>query len=151
MVFSISISTELQKKILSCWAVQSYQQYEKYLDPPLVVGIAKDKAFSYIKHKVWVELQSWKQKPLSQEGKKVLIKREVLRKYFSTSYFKLPRSLCIDLQNMMSRFCQGQRHLAKRNMRLIILRRLSCWQCLATYNNVSTWILMISFLKVISC
>lgn len=55
------------------WGVQKFHQYEKYLGLPPLVGRAKTKAFSDIKHKVWAKLQSWKEKMLSQDGKEVLI------------------------------------------------------------------------------
>lgn len=74
IVFSKNVDSRQQEEIMAFWGVQNFQQYNKYLRLPLVVGRAKHKAFSNLKHKVWMKLQSWKERLFSQGGKKVLIK-----------------------------------------------------------------------------
>lgn len=62
-------------------------------------------AFSDIKAKVWQQLQSWKGKLLSQGGKEILLKAVALAvPTFTMSCFKLPSSLCTELESLMANF-----------------------------------------------
>lgn len=66
---------------------------------PFMVGRAKRETFSEIKHKVWLKLQNWKEKLLSQCGKEILIKAVALAILtFSMSYFKILETLCHKLE-----------------------------------------------------
>lgn len=87
--------TAKQVEILELWGVQHSQQFEKYLGLPPLVGRSKYKAFSDIKHKVWKQLQGWKETMLSIGGKEILIKVVALSiPTYSMSCFKLPSTLC---------------------------------------------------------
>lgn len=52
MVFSKIVPTMKQEEILSFWGIQEFQHYNKYLGLPPIIGRARYKAFSNIKHKV---------------------------------------------------------------------------------------------------
>jgi len=92
------------------WGVQAFQQYDRYLGLPPFIGRDKYKAFSDIKNKVWYKLQNRKEKLLSQGEKEILIKAEAMSiPTYSMSCFKLPTSLCYDLEKMMARFWWGQK------------------------------------------
>ncbi|KAL0367583.1 UNVERIFIED_CONTAM: hypothetical protein Sradi_3648400 [Sesamum radiatum] len=54
-------------------------KHDMYLGMPTVVGQSKREVFLNLKNRVWVRLQSWKCKNLSQEGKAVLIKSVIRR------------------------------------------------------------------------
>ena len=90
------------------WGVQQFQQYNKYLGLPPMVGRGKYQAFSTLKHRVWLKLQGWKEKLLSQRGKEVLLKAVVLSiPTYTMSCFKLPKSLFSELEGLMANFLWG--------------------------------------------
>lgn len=70
MVFSSNVEREKREEILLLWGNGEFQQYEKYLGLPLIVGRSKNRAFQSIRQKVWQKLQCWKEKLLSQGGRK---------------------------------------------------------------------------------
>lgn len=75
MIFSRNVSTMKQEETMAFWGVQNFKQYEKYLGVPLMMAREKNKSFSYLKHKVWQKLRSWKERLLSQGGGKFLSKQ----------------------------------------------------------------------------
>ena len=84
---------------------------EKYLGLPSLVGRNKKNTFNSIKDKLRKQLASWKEKLLSNVGKKVLIKavaQAILT--YTISVFKLPDSLCEDLTSMIRNFWWGQKN-----------------------------------------
>lgn len=57
---------------------------------------------------MWKKLKSWKDKCLSMVGKEVLLKLVVQAIFIYTmSCFKLPLSLCFEIQNLMEKFWWG--------------------------------------------
>ena len=75
-----------------------------------MVGRSKYQTFSMLKNKVWQKLQGWNEKLLSQEVKKVLFKAIALSiPTYTMSYFKLPISLCTELESLIARFWWGQK------------------------------------------
>ncbi|XP_042939410.1 uncharacterized protein LOC122274438 [Carya illinoinensis] len=109
-VFSHNVPFSQREAIMQFWGVQHYHQYEKYLGLPPMVGRGKYRAFSALKHRVWSKLQGWKEKLLSQGGKEVLLKAVALSiPTYTMSCFKLPKSLCSELEGMMANFWWGQR------------------------------------------
>ncbi|KAF5443558.1 hypothetical protein F2P56_036105, partial [Juglans regia] len=110
VVFSKNVDAGKQRELLSLWGVRTFQQYDKYLGLPNLVGRSKSLAFVDIKRRVWNKLQSWKEKLLSQGGREILIKAVALSiPSYAMSCFQLPLSLCRELEGMMSRFWWGQR------------------------------------------
>lgn len=80
-----------------------------YLGPPQMIGRAKITAFSEIKQSVWKELQGWKEKFLSHCGNDVLIKAVAMSiPTYMMNCFKLPLTLCDELEKLMTRFWWGQ-------------------------------------------
>lgn len=115
MVISRNVKNETQDKIKSIWGCTTWQQYEKYLSFPPIVGISKKKAFVEIKSKVGKCLQSWKGRLLSQGVKEVLIKAVVLAiSMFAISCFKLLITLCSELKSLMTNFWWGQKENEKK-------------------------------------
>ena len=47
---------------------------EKYLGLPSDVGTSKNRAFGYLKDRVWKKLRGWMERALSGGGKEILIK-----------------------------------------------------------------------------
>ncbi|KAF5454504.1 hypothetical protein F2P56_024162 [Juglans regia] len=115
LVFSSNVQQSTKEDLLNFWGVEQSQEYEKYLGLPSFVGRSKTRAFSEIKHRVWRKLQGWKEKVLSAGGKEVLIKAvaQAIPTY-SMSCFKLPSSLCNELEQMMAKFWWGQKNEEKK-------------------------------------
>ena len=89
--------------------VLEIREYEKYLGLPIVVGRNKRASLTYIKDRVWGKLQGWKEKMLSQVGKEVLLKVVVQAiPTFAMSCFRLPISLCQDIEMFICKFWWGQ-------------------------------------------
>ena len=86
------------------------QHHEKYLGLPPLVGRGKRKAFNQIKDQVGRKIASWKGKLLSYAGKEILIK-EVAQAtpMYTMSCFKLPDTLCKELNPLMGNFWWGQK------------------------------------------
>jgi hypothetical protein len=82
--------------------------FSKYLGQPIITGRAKNQTFSYILDKVWKKLKGWKEKNLSFAGRGILIKAvaQVIPTYLMSNYL-LPKSLCHQLESMISRFWWG--------------------------------------------
>lgn len=70
-----------------------------------MVDKRKRASLNYIKERAWNKIQGWKEKLLSQAGKKVLLKSVVQAiPTFAISYFKLPVGLCKDVESMIRKF-----------------------------------------------
>lgn len=73
--------------------------YNKYLDLPIVVGKSKYNSFRGLKEKIWKRISSWK------TGKEILIK-SVLQAIpiYTISVFRLPKLLLKDIESMIANF-----------------------------------------------
>ncbi|XP_075650031.1 uncharacterized protein LOC142620558 [Castanea sativa] len=72
--FSKSTTDEAKTSIKNLFQIQEVKSYEKYLGLPSFVGRGKKASFNYIKERVWIKLQAWEGKLLSQAGREVHIK-----------------------------------------------------------------------------
>ena len=64
----------------------------------------------FIKDRVWAKLQGWKEQLLSQAGREVLLKVVVQAiPTFAMSCFKLPVTLCNDIEQLIRKFWWGHR------------------------------------------
>ena len=92
------------------FGAQIIQHHEKYLRLPQLVGKGKRKAFSHIKDQVGRKIARWKGRLLSNAGREILIKAvaQAIPTY-TMSCFKLPDTLCKELNAMMSKFWWGQK------------------------------------------
>ena len=100
----------IQDSIIDLLGVSKIKQYEKYLDLPSFVGRSKKVSLLYIKEQVWSKIKGWKEKLLSQAGREVLLKAVVQAiPSYSMSCFKLPISLCHEIEVMVHKFWCGQR------------------------------------------
>ena len=86
------------------------KQYEDYLGLPALVGRNKKASFGKIKQRVWKRMQGWEGKLLSQAGREVLIKSVIQAiPTYTMSCFKLPSTLCHEIEIMVRKFWWGQR------------------------------------------
>ena len=91
------------------------RQHEKYLGLPPLVGRGKRKAFSRIKDQVGRKIAGWKGNLLSNAGREILIKAVAQATLtYTMSVFKLPDSLCKELNSMMGNFWWGQKGRERR-------------------------------------
>ena len=97
-----------KNKVKDQLGVEAVTQYEKYLELPSFVGRGKKESFSYIRERVWHKIQGWKEKLLSQAGHEILIKSVIqVMLTFTMGCFKLPKSLCRDIESLIRKFWWG--------------------------------------------
>ena len=66
------------------------------------------RAFGGLKGRIWEQMQGWKENFLSQVGKEVLLKVVVKAiPTYTMSVFQLPKTLCKDINSLMSKFWWG--------------------------------------------
>ena len=100
----------MQKNLIDILGVPSIQQYEKYLGLPSLIEKEKITCFSQIKERVWSKVKGWKEKLLSQVGREVLIKAVVQAiPTYTMNCFKLPVTLCKEIEGIIRRFRWGQK------------------------------------------
>ncbi|XP_022847646.1 uncharacterized protein LOC111370184 [Olea europaea var. sylvestris] len=110
MVFSANVKSDKQQEIMALWNAPQTQQYNKCRGLPPMIGRSKMRAFFEIKHKVWLKLQSWKGGMFSQGGREVFLNSVALAILsYAMSCFKLPSTLCTEIERMKARFWWGQR------------------------------------------
>ena len=110
LYFSKNTCREIKEYVNEKFGARVVQHHEKYLGLPPLVGRGKRKAFNQIKDQVGRKIASWKGKLLSYEGKEILIK-EVAQAtpMYTMSCFKLPDTLCKELNSLMGNFWWGQK------------------------------------------
>ena len=85
------------------------ERFEAYLGLPTLVGRAKYQTFSFLKDRVWKNLQGWKGMMLSRAGKEVLIKAVAQSiPTYTMRVFQLLVKLCDKLKAMCAKFWWGQ-------------------------------------------
>jgi hypothetical protein len=77
---------------------------------PAIIGRSKTSAFSELKGRIWERINGWKEKFLSHAGKEVLLKAVVqAMPTYTMSVFQLPKTLCKEINSMMSKFWWGHK------------------------------------------
>ena len=110
LFFSRNTLQTMQEELKDILGVPSIQQYEKYLGLPSLVGKEKLTCFSQIKERVWSKIKGWKEKLLSPAGREILIKAVVQAiPTYIMNCFKLPVTLCKDIESLIRPFWWGQR------------------------------------------
>ena len=108
LCFSRNTDKGTQEAIKVALNVSAIRHYEKYLGLPSFVGRNRTACFTQIKERIWGCMQGWKEKLLSQAGREVMIKAVVQSiLVYSMSVFKLPVSLCKDIEAMIRKFWWG--------------------------------------------
>lgn len=110
LYFSKTTNREVQDQVKQRLGAEIVRHHEKYLGLPPLVGRGKRKAFNRIKDQVGRKIAGWKGKLLSNAGREILIKAVAqATPTYTMSIFKLPDSLCKDLDSMMGNFWWGQK------------------------------------------
>ena len=106
--FNKAVNVERRQEISDFLGVPEVKEYEKYLGLLAVVGRNKKERLRYIKERVWNKIQGWREKLLSQAGREILLKAVVQAiPSFAMSCFKLPLSLCNEIEAMVRKFYWG--------------------------------------------
>ena len=70
LFFNNNASNATKEELKNLLGVAEIKEYERYLGLPTMVGRKKKESLNFIKDRVWGKLQGWKEKLLSQAGKK---------------------------------------------------------------------------------
>ena len=110
LFFSRNTIKEIREEIKRKFGAQIIHKHERYLGLPTLVGKRKKKAFSHIKDQVGRRIAGWKGNLLSNAGREILIKAVAqATTTYTMSCFKLPDSLCHELNSMVCQFWWGQK------------------------------------------
>ena len=110
LFFSKNTSREVQDQVKSLFGAQIIRHHERYLGLPPLVRKGKRKAFNRIKDMVGRKIAGGKGKLLSNAGREILIKVVAqATPTYTMSCFKLPVTLCKELNSMVSKFWWGQK------------------------------------------
>jgi hypothetical protein len=108
--FSRNTKSAVRANLSHLIGVPPTQQYENYLGLPALVGRSRYRSFEGLKGRIWDKMHGWKEKFLSQAGKEVLLKAVVQAiPTYTMSVFQLPKTLCRDINSMMSKFWWGHK------------------------------------------
>ena len=108
LFFNKNTKREVQDQVNQIFEAQVIQHHEKYLGLPPLAEKGKRKVFNRIKDQVGRKIAGWKDRLLSIAGREILIKAVAqATPTYTMSCFKLPNSLCKDLNSMMSNFWWG--------------------------------------------
>lgn len=103
--FSRNTRNDFRDWVSSTAGLSTVQGFEKYLGLPAMVGRSKPKTFASLVGRVRKKLEGWKEKFLSQAGKEVLLNAVVQAiPTYAMSVFKLPKTLCKQLNSLMCKF-----------------------------------------------
>lgn len=108
LYFSPNVSTEFQSVISNILSMPIVDNLGKYLGVHSSFSKNRRDDFKAVKQRVWHTLQGWKDNLFSIGGKEVLIKSVVQAiPTYIMSCFRLPQTLCDDIQKMIARFWWG--------------------------------------------
>ena len=110
LFFSKNTKDEVKEVMKDTFGAQIIHHHEHYLGLPLLVGKGKKKAFHWILDQVGRKVAGWKGKLLTTVGREILIKAIAqATSMYTMNCFKLPDSLCNELNSLMRNFWWGQR------------------------------------------
>ncbi|KAL0385864.1 UNVERIFIED_CONTAM: hypothetical protein Sradi_2980700 [Sesamum radiatum] len=117
VVFSHNIPCACKVELSNILGVRVVDRQKKYLGLLTVVGRSKNAIFQHLTNKVWIKLQSWKCKNLSQAGKVVLLKSVVQPiPVFLMSCFQVPLLVCREIEGLMVDFLWHNKGLRKNSL-----------------------------------
>ena len=74
VMFSRNTKSSEKNQLMAALGITSEARNEKYLGLPIYMGRSKRRTFEYLKERVWIRIQGWKERLLSKASKGVLIK-----------------------------------------------------------------------------
>lgn len=110
MFFSGKIPNAQITAIKDIFKLNVVSRHENYLGLPSMIGRKRTSFFKDIKLKILSKISSWHHKMFSSGGKEFLIKVVAQAvPAFAMSTFKLPKSLCDDIQRAIAKFWWGSK------------------------------------------
>ncbi|XP_058732849.1 uncharacterized protein LOC131604425 [Vicia villosa] len=108
--FSRNVDENVRDSICNWLGVNSVSSHSRYLGLPIMFGRSKKVIFAMVVERVWKKIKGWKEKFLSSAGKEVLIKAvaQAIPTYVMSCY-KLPDSVCLEIEGMIARFWWGSK------------------------------------------
>ncbi|KAH9672717.1 putative reverse transcriptase/RNA-dependent DNA polymerase [Citrus sinensis] len=104
------LSAEQISAMKNIFQLKMVSKYEKYLGLPSMIGRKKTSFFNEVKPKVLSKILNWQHKFFSSGGKEVLIKAVAQGvPAYAMSVFKIPSTLCEDIQKAMAKFWWGNK------------------------------------------
>jgi hypothetical protein len=77
---------------------------EKYLGLPVFVGRVRTNVFSYLKERIWQQIQGWKEKLLSRAGKEIMIKAIAQAiPVFAVGCFDITKETCNQISSSIAK------------------------------------------------
>lgn len=120
MVVSKNTLANTYEFLMTFWSNRKLQWYEKYHSLLPMIGKSKRQALSKIKDRVWQKFQEWKEKILSHGGKEIILKDVTLSIFtYAMSCFKLPDSLCANLERLWLNFSGDKKTMKEKFTRLV--------------------------------
>jgi len=103
--FSRNTGNDFREWVRSTAGLAVVQGFEKYLGLLAMVGTSKTRTFASLVSRVRKKLEGWKERFLSQAGREILLKAVVQAiPTYAMSVFQLPKTLCKQLNSLMSNF-----------------------------------------------
>jgi hypothetical protein len=104
-MFSRGTSRANKQLVLGVLGIPRESRNERYLGLPVHIGAARSREFRFLKDKIWLRIQGWKEKLLSKAGKEILIKAVALAiPTYAMSCFDLTKALCEEISAMICRY-----------------------------------------------
>ncbi|GLU21286.1 hypothetical protein SLE2022_374320 [Rubroshorea leprosula] len=106
--YSSNVQSRTRMRIVDILGMDETVHQGRYLGFPIYVGRSRSTAFSGLKSKFWSRISEWKEQPLSRAGREILIKSvlQALPTYMM-GVFKLPITICTELERIMNRYWWG--------------------------------------------
>ncbi|KAL0011861.1 hypothetical protein SO802_006969 [Lithocarpus litseifolius] len=109
LFFSKNTRREVRNDIQQMLGARIMSECEKYLGLPMPNGKSKMGTFKELHVKITKRVLGWKEKLISKAGHEILIKTvaQAIPTY-SMSLFKLPKSICDNINSLVARYWWGQ-------------------------------------------
>ena len=109
LFFSQNTSQRRKETIQNLMGAQVMTNCEKYLGLPMVGGKSKVSTFKGLQERITKKVIGWKEKTISKAGRETLIKSvaQAIPTY-SMSIFKIPKSVCEDINSALAKYWWGQ-------------------------------------------
>lgn len=111
LFFSKNTRQEVKLEIQQMLGERIMNECEKYLGLPMPSGKSKVRTFEELQEKISKIVLRWKEKFISKTGREILIKTmaQAIPTY-SMSLFKLPRTICDNINSLLAKYWWGQKH-----------------------------------------
>ncbi|XP_058766956.1 uncharacterized protein LOC131640587 [Vicia villosa] len=125
--FSNNLSNTTKEDLAVIMGVCHVLGTGNYLRLPSMIRRSKKATFSYIKDRIWKEINSWKGRSLSKAGKELMIKSilQVIPTYVMSMYI-IPDGVIDDIEKMLNSFWWGWGSNNNKGIRWMTWEKLTC-------------------------